>query len=157
MSVVDRRSWRGVAAASPPRTRVARPIAIPRIDVKAWNRQYPLIIPTILLALAALMYMLQVNEGALAALTLQDLHGKEAQTNGQLAHLVAIWDQERSCDRVCTIAVAKYGMVHPDLTSALWLKVHVPPALPTLPKHQPVHTGAFVWLEKAATTVRKSL
>jgi hypothetical protein len=111
----------------------------------------------VLLALAALTYLLQVNQGALLDLSLQGLHIEQTQRDGQLGILAARWDHLLSCERVCSIAVAKYKMIHPDLTSALWLKVRLPVSMPALPRHAAVHVGALSWLEEAATTVRKSL
>ena len=122
-----------------------------------WLRGYPLVLPTLLIAIAALMYMLQVNQSSLSDFRLQSLQNEQTQKAGEYAQYAAALDRLTSCQHVCSVALNKLHMDHPNLTSALWINVQLPVEYPRLPKQPAVQTGPLSWLQDAATAVRNSL
>lgn len=135
--------------------------ALPRLwtgaDIREWLRANPLVAPTLLAALAALMYMFQVNGAAMLDYRLQSLVEAQARASGQYAQAAAEMDRLSSCSRVCAIATRRFRMDQPVLTSALWLTVRLPSSLPVLPKEPAVRTGSLVWLRQAERAIGDSL
>lgn len=120
-------------------------------------RSYPLVIPTILLALSALMYMLQVNEGQLLDLRLQSAQSQQAQQNGIYAQLAVQMDKILSCNHICPMARNKLDMARPGLRDQIGISVRIPRSLPRLPRQPVIHTGALWWMDQALKAVEGSL
>jgi hypothetical protein len=137
-------------AATAIRTRV-------RVRPMEWLAAYPLVAPVVLLAVAGLMYMLQVNQTDNLNFTLSQLQTEQSLSSSKYANDVAQLDKRTSCERICTIAATRLNMVHADLTRSIWLTVRLPAAAPHLARMQPIPTGPLPWLESAAQAVRDSL
>ena len=103
------------------------------------------------------MYMLQVNQGQMLDFQLSALEAQQTQLNGAYAQDAARMDSLVSCERVCAIAAQRLHMDHPNLTSALWITVELPPSIPLVPQRPVFHTGPLSWIENALDTIGKSL
>jgi cell division protein FtsL len=144
-------------AANPPTAKtgfLSTRIAVNPVRLPA---NYRLAASTILMSLAVLMYLLQVNHGAWIDFQLGKASGEETLLNARIAQLLVEKDRLLAASRIDTLATSKLHMRQPSLNSALWLRVRLPARFPTA-KHEPsLQTGPLVWLRHAATVVRDSL
>lgn len=111
----------------------------------------------VLVSLAALLYLLQVNQGSWIEFNLQQEAGVQTGLNAVNALRLVQKDKLVAAARIDSVATTQLHMVHPSLSAALWLRVQVPATAPTMPREPTVPTGPLTWIQQAARALQESL
>lgn len=122
-----------------------------------WARGSPVPFATVLLSLAVLIYLFQVNKASWLEFNLNQTTIQQTKLNAITAHLLVQKDALLAESRIDAVASSKLHMRHPSLNSALWLKVSVPATVPRIPPSRRVSTGPLDWMRHAVQTIRESL
>ncbi|GEM_PF-4018071 len=138
-------------------TRRLRLGVVPRFNPIAWALGYPVALATVLISVAALTYLLQVNEASWLQFDLNNASVQQSQLNATNALLLVQKDRLLAEQRIDTIATTKLKMQHPSLDTALWLQVTIRQRPPTVPREPVVRTGPLVWMRHAVSVIENSL
>jgi cell division protein FtsL len=158
MMIQEQTAWNPRLAAAPPRARRTYSPTFPiEIHPLRLILSYRLASATVLMSMAVLMYLLQVNQGAWIDFRLEQAGSQATQLNARLAQLLAERDRLMAASRIDTVAATRLHMQQPSLNSAVWLTVRLPRDIPT-PSHEPqVRTGPLEWLRRAIVEIRDNL
>lgn len=141
----------------------ARPTLRPRLRVNVQVHplqivlRYRLVSATVMVSIALLMYLFQVNQGAWIDFRLSEAKASLTQENAVMAGALVRKDDLFSASRVDTIAITHLHMKRSSLKSALWLTVELPKTVPHPAQEPIVKTGPLPWLRHALGDLEAAL